>query len=228
MIEIADLRFRWQPAGPDIVDIEAFSLEAGQTCLLQGPSGSGKTSLLNLVGGITLPQSGQIRVVDRDVTAMRAATRDRFRADHIGFIFQLFNLLPYLDLIDNVTLPCRFSAERRRRAIATSKSPETEAARLLDHMGLDIERHGNKPVVQMSVGQQQRVAAARALIGAPELIIADEPTSAVDTETRDSLLALIFGEVKAKGSTLLFVSHDPGLEDRFDRTIDLAQINRAG
>jgi putative ABC transport system ATP-binding protein len=124
-------------------------------------------------------------------------------------------------------LPCRFSSLRRDKALQRSGHPRAEAARLLNHLGLDPARFAKRPVAELSVGQQQRVAAARALIGQPELIVADEPTSALDTELRGAFLELLFEEVAASTSTLVFVSHDPALQAYFDRTVDLPSLNRA-
>ncbi|MEM7057542.1 MAG: ABC transporter ATP-binding protein [Pseudomonadota bacterium] len=226
MITLANLRFRWQAAGPDILDIADFNVAAGKRVFLRGPSGSGKTTLLNLLGGVATPQTGKVQVMGTDLTGLSSANRDAFRADHIGFIFQLFNLVPYLGLIENVTLPCRFSRTRRNRA-TRSGTLEVEAERLLTQMHLDVPALRTRPVAELSVGQQQRVAAARALIGAPELIIADEPTSSIDADARDAFLDLLFTEVDAAKSTLLFVSHDAGLEPRFETTVHLPEINRA-
>ncbi|MES1162446.1 MAG: ATP-binding cassette domain-containing protein, partial [Rhizobacter sp.] len=145
-----------------------------------------------------------------------------FRADHVGYIFQQFNLLPYLSVIDNVLLPCRFSALRAQRAGVPHRAAES----LLARVGL-AQALWSRPAAQLSVGQQQRVAAARALIGTPELVIADEPTSALDAPLRDGFMDLLLGECRAAGSTLVFVSHDERLAARFDRRLSLPEINRA-
>ena len=173
-----------------------------------------------------LPEVGQIGILGKEITALSASKRDSFRADNIGFIFQQFNLVPYLGLIENVTLPCRFSASRRENATA-SGSLDAEARRLLDAMQLDVQTLSQRPVATLSVGQQQRVAAARALIGAPDLIVADEPTSSIDTDARSAFLRLLFAEIGRTGATLVFVSHDSGLAGQFDRTIELGDVNRA-
>jgi putative ABC transport system ATP-binding protein len=165
-------------------------------------------------------------VLGVDLARRRGAARDHFRADHIGFIFQLFNLLPYLDVRANVTLPCRFSATRRQRAAAASGSVEHEAERLLAHLGLADPTLVERSVTELSIGQQQRVAAARALIGAPELVIADEPTSALDADARRAFLELLLAESDAAGSTVVFVSHDAALAPMFSRRIELTEINR--
>jgi putative ABC transport system ATP-binding protein len=144
----------------------------------------------------------------------------------VGYIFQQFNLLPYLSVIDNVLLPCRFSALRRDRATQATASPVIAAQQLLRQVGLH-EALWKRPAAQLSVGQQQRVAAARALIGRPEVVIADEPTSALDAALRDGFMDLLLGECRAAGSSLVFVSHDERLASRFDAQLSLADINRA-
>lgn len=227
LIELNDVRFRWQPRSTDVLHIDDFTVYAGERVFIQGASGSGKTTLLSLIGGVIAPQQGSISILDTQLNALRGTQRDSFRADHIGFIFQMFNLIPYLSLADNVILPCRFSATRRQQALARSKALEHEANRLLQHLALDVDELARRPVIELSVGQQQRVAAARALIGSPALVIADEPTSALDHDVRTAFLDLLFKEIEAVGATLLFVSHDTSLQAKFDRTVALASINRA-
>lgn len=225
MIEIDDISFRWRPTDAPVIDIGALSVGKGERVFIEGPSGSGKTTLLNLLGGVVLPERGTIRIAGSDITSLSGAQRDRFRADHIGFIFQMFNLIPYLSVIDNVTLPCKFSHKRAQSALASSTTLEDEARRLLAHMRLDAGALGERPAVELSTGQQQRIAVARSLIGAPDVVIADEPTSALDTDARQSFMALLFEEVRASGATLLFVSHDRQLQQGFDRTLKLAEVN---
>lgn len=225
-IELGDLRFRWSGLSSAVLDIPSLSIARGQHIFLRGPSGSGKTTLLNLLGGVMLPEAGKISILGTEITALSASGRDAFRANNIGFIFQQFNLVPYLGLIENVMLPCRFSKARRDKAMAEG-SLESAARRLLAAMQLDVDVLASRPVATLSVGQQQRVAAARALIGAPELIVADEPTSSIDLDSRTAFLHLLFAEISRSGATLIFVSHDSGLAGQFDRTIELGQINRA-
>lgn len=227
VVAIHDMTFRWRIDGPDILEIQELTVSRGERVFVKGASGSGKSTLLSLLGGVNVPQRGQVRVQGRNLHTMGAAKRDRFRADHVGFLFQIFNLLPYLSPLENVVLPCRFS--RRRREIATRRggSPEAEARRILAHLDLTEERLLSHSSMELSVGQQQRVAAARALIGAPELLIADEPTSALDWDRRKTFLELLEQECRDQGSTLVFVSHDATLEPLFDRTVDLHGINRA-
>jgi putative ABC transport system ATP-binding protein len=225
VVLIDQLRFAW-PRQPLLLDIEALRLEAGERLFLEGPSGTGKSTLLGLLGGVLVPQSGRLQILGEDLARLRAARRDRFRADHVGFIFQQFNLVPYLGLVENVTLGCRFSPRRRER-LGDAAAIAAEAERLLKALGLDLVELRHRPVTELSVGQQQRVAAARALIGAPELVIADEPTSALDARTRGAFIELLFAEVERAGSALVFVSHDPALAALFPRSLQLTTINRA-
>ncbi len=223
VIEIENIAFAWKH-GPQVLDVPAFRVEAGERVFLRGPSGSGKSTLLGLIAGVLAPQSGTIRVLGEDMSALSPSRRDRLRADHVGVIFQMFNLVPYLSVTGNVLLPLRFSPARRK---AAGNDAEGEARRLLARLGLDDEALLSRRVSDLSVGQQQRVAAARALIGAPRLIIADEPTSALDADARDRFIALLSEEVTRTGASLLFVSHDASLAPLFTRAVDLAAINRA-
>ena len=232
MIELSGLRFRWRRSEPLVIDIDSLAVGGGERVFIKGPSGSGKTTLLNLLAGVARPEAGTVTVAGTALSALSGAARDAFRADQIGFVFQLFNLVPYLSLIDNVLLPCSFSALRRERcreraADLTAPNLSAEAERLLAHMELDVAALARRPVAELSVGQQQRVAVARALIGAPALIIADEPTSALDTDSRAAFLDLLFGEVAAVGATLVYVSHDASIEGSFDRSLDLTVLNKA-
>jgi putative ABC transport system ATP-binding protein len=227
VVALRDLRFGWRPGGPDVLALARLDVAPGERLFIEGPSGSGKSTLLGLLAGVTRPRQGEVRVLGARLDRLDGAARDHFRAHHIGYIFQLFNLLPYLSIIDNVTLPCRFSTRRRERALARSMSLAAEARRLLAHLDLAEPALLASRVTELSVGQQQRVAAARALIGAPELLIADEPTSSLDADRRQAFVRLLFEECAAAGSTLIFVSHDAGLEPMFDRTLRLAEVNVA-
>lgn len=225
VLSLTDLQFAW-PQQPLLLDIPLFELQRGERLFLKGPSGSGKTTLLGLLGGIQLPQQGQLTLHGSVLNTLKPAARDHFRADHIGYIFQQFNLLPFLDVLGNVLLPCRFSQRRAARASQRHGALENAAAHLLNHLGLPSELHTRRADA-LSIGQQQRVAAARALIGSPELIIADEPTSALDYDSREAFIRLLFNECEAAGASLMFVSHDQSLAPLFDRVVDLHQLNRA-
>ena len=220
LLLIDTLRYTWPGDSRPVLDIEHMQLGEGEKVFLYGPSGSGKSTLLAAIGGLIRPDSGRLMFRGEDLSALSGARRDRFRAEHLGVIFQQFNLLPWLDVRANVMLPCRFSAARARRA----GDVRAAAEQLLQ--GMDLERSlWARRADQLSVGQQQRVAAARALIGRPALILADEPTSALDSDRRQTFLDLLFAQIEAAESTLLFVSHDRELARRFDRSIDLTTIN---
>ena len=227
IIAISDLEFRWQANSPPVLLIDRLEVRHGERLFIKGPSGSGKSTLLSLLGGVTTPQRGSVEVLGQSLNAISSAKRDHFRADHIGFVFQMFNLLPYLSTVENITLPCRFSDTRRNRVLQRGQDLESEARRLLSHLDLADEQLLTRRVTELSVGQQQRVAVARALMGAPEILIADEPTSALDWDRREAFLSLLEKECAEQDITLLFVSHDPSLEPLFDRTIGLAELNRA-
>jgi len=220
VVSIRDLRFRWPRAAADCVAIESLDVAAGEAVFLYGPSGCGKSTLLGLLAGVLVPQAGRVSVLGQEWAQLSGARRDARRADHVGYIFQQFNLLPYLSVLDNVLLPCRFSAARAKRA------PAGAAQALLARVGL-AEALWARPAAELSVGQQQRVAAARALIGMPALVIADEPTSALDAALRDGFMDLLLGATRAAGSTLVFVSHDERLAARFDSRLSLPDINTA-
>ncbi|MCA0240512.1 MAG: ATP-binding cassette domain-containing protein [Proteobacteria bacterium] len=222
MIDVQDLRFAWHRAGPEVLRIPALHIAAGEAVFVHGPSGCGKSTLLGLLAGVLLPTAGDVALLGQSWAGLSGAARDRLRADHVGYLFQQFNLLPYLSVLDNVRLPCRFSARRAQRAgDVTARAQELLAAMALpaDHWGRRADA--------LSVGQQQRVAAARALIGAPELVIADEPTSALDAALRDGFMALLLRHCAAAGSTLVFVSHDERLAAPFARRISLPELNLA-
>jgi len=226
VVELRDLTFTWPGAAAPALCIDALDIGAGEKLFIEGPSGSGKTTLLSLLGAVLTPGAGTLRLLARDLAGLSQAARDRLRADHIGFIFQMFNLIPYLSMIDNVLLPCHFSSRRRGRVLARASGPAEEALRLTGRLGLG-EADTRRPVTALSVGQQQRVAAARALIGAPEMVVADEPTSALDADAREDFLALLFEQCQQAGATLVFVSHDRSLGRLFDRRLYLPDINRA-
>lgn len=221
-VQLQGLRFGYR-RGPLVLDIAELNVPHGERVFLHGPSGSGKTTLLGIIAGVLLPGAGTVRVLGHDLSRLSQGERDALRGEQLGYLFQLFNLLPWLSVVDNVTLPVELHPVRRRRLAA---APREAARELLER--LDLGGFLDTPVSDLSVGQQQRVAAARALIGSPSLIIADEPTSSLDADRRDAFLQLLFAECKRAGSTLLFVSHDLSLGSAFDRRLSLPELNRAG
>ena len=226
VLSISNVEFGWRET-TTLLSIDAFEIKRGESVFLKGPSGSGKSTLLGLIGGVLRPRSGEILVEGQSIANASSAMRDRMRANHLGIIFQQFNLLPYLSVLANITLPCRFSQQRNQMSCERFRSPNDEARHLVSELGLPEEVLG-APVSELSVGQQQRVAVARALIGAPSLIIADEPTSALDSENRDRFIEVLDAQRRACKSSLLFVSHDRSLAEHFDRQLDLRSLNRVG
>ena len=222
VVSLSDISFSWSENQDPTLRFCSLDIFQGEHVFIKGPSGSGKSTLLGLLTGILTPQQGKVSLLNTNVTHLKQSQRDQFRADHIGYIFQQFNLLPYLSVAENVELPCHFSVFRKGKS---STSLREQSTHLLNRLHLN-EALLTKPVIELSIGQQQRVAAARALIGQPELIIADEPTSALDVDNRTAFIKLLMEEAENAQSTLIFVSHDPSLEALFDRSIDLNQLNQ--
>ncbi len=222
MLELRDLHYAWPGAAADCLVIDRLDIAAGRTVFMHGPSGCGKSTLLGLMAGVLVARRGSVSLLGQDWARLRGGARDARRAAHVGVIFQQFNLLPYVSVLDNVLLPCRFSAARAQRCAG---GPAAAARALLERVALPPALWPRRADA-LSVGQQQRVAAARALIGRPALVIADEPTSALDAALRDDFMALLLGECRAGGSTLVFVSHDERLAPHFDERLSLPALNR--
>jgi putative ABC transport system ATP-binding protein len=200
-----------------VINIDQLDIESGERVFLYGPSGHGKSTLLNLTAGVLKANSGEVTVLGQDLTKLTQSKRDHLRGEKIGYIFQIFNLIPYLTVKENIVLPCLIN---KKRAL---EDYDKQAEELIDSLGL--REHINKKVTDLSIGQQQRVAAARALIGNPEMIIADEPTSALDEKNTREFMELLMSVWEKKKFTLIFVSHDERLKSYFSRTISLPEIN---
>jgi putative ABC transport system ATP-binding protein len=219
ILALKDVRFRWPGRSSFALSVPGFSVGAGETVLLLGESGSGKSTLLSLICGTVTADVGSVLVGGTDLAQLSGGRRDRYRAEQIGMIFQQFNLLPFGSVLDNILLPLRFAPNRRNRV----ENGRAEVASLCATLGLpDIS---SAKASNLSVGQQQRVAVARALIGQPPIVIADEPTSALDADSQLAFLDLLFDQVKVHGTTLLMVSHDPRLGERFDRVVRMDEIS---
>ena len=222
ILGLDDVQYRWPGRTSFGLHVPNLTLAPAETVLLLGESGSGKSTLLSLICGTIIAQSGVVSVAGNNIASLSAGKRDRFRAETIGLIFQQFNLLPFASVQDNILLPLQFAPMRRKRVTGLV----AEAERLCSALGLPSDimtvRAG-----ALSVGQQQRVAAARALIGTPQLIIADEPTSSLDAATQATFLQLLFAQSRAHDTTLLMVSHDARLSSQFDRVIQMADIAQA-
>jgi len=221
-IQLKDIRYTYPDTpGKLILNINNWKVAAGEQVFVHGPSGGGKSTLLNLLSGMLQADTGEVSVMGQRLDKISSRQRDRFRADHIGYIFQQFNLIPYLDAIDNIKLAHQFAKEN------TSSSLEDEIKSLLSSFYID-PADWQKPVAKLSIGQQQRIAIARAMVNKPELLIADEPTSSLDQNNRDNFMKELMAMVSEHNTTLLFVSHDMSLAKHFNRIDALADINIAG
>ena len=217
LIRAENLQFR-RPDGFEL-RVPEFSITSGEAVAILGPSGSGKSTLLDLIGGVLRPSAGRMEVFGLDAGDLSLRAFDRLRGDNVGLIFQEHNLLPFATVQQNVALGVQFSKVRRQRL--SDRSLSSEITRLLDAMDLTADGILQRPASSLSVGQRQRVAAARALLGNPPLIIADEPTSALDEGNQKRFMELLQDARRASGSALLFVTHDPRLVEDFDRLITL-------
>jgi putative ABC transport system ATP-binding protein len=225
-VSLSGVKFAYAGEKRTILDIPSFVVRRGERVFLSGQSGSGKSTLLSMIAGVLTPQEGSIAVDGVRLEGLSGAARDRFRADRIGYIFQRFNLVAYLSVIENALIPCNFSSLRRDRAKRTAKDIKSAAKALLER--LDLPRSiWHIKASRLSTGEQQRVAAARALIGAPAVLIADEPTSALDMDRRERFLELLLGACADQGSSLVFVSHDLSLSSSFDRAERFCDLNGA-
>ena len=219
IIKIDSVRFYWSKKSNFKIFVPNLEIKKGEKVLLLGESGSGKTTLLSLMCGFLNPISGDISINGNTINQLSSKTRDEYRADNIGIIFQQFNLLPYANVVDNVLLPLYFSKVRSSN-VSNKKEKVIELFKQL-RLPDDIAQFRAS---SLSMGQQQRVAVARALIGNPSLIIADEPTSSLDADAQKIFLNLMFEQISENNSTLLMVSHDKSLSNQFDRLIDINEI----
>jgi len=219
IICLDSLRFYWSKKSDFKIHVPKFIMEQGQKVLLLGASGSGKTTLLSLICGFLKPISGDIYLNNQRINDLNANKRDQYRSDNIGIIFQQFNLLPYAGVIDNIILPLYFSKIRANNV----KNQRETAFNICKSLRLP-DSIKDMQASKLSVGQQQRVAVARALIGKPSLIIADEPTSSLDNDAQKNFLELMFKQIQENSSSLLMVSHDTSLSSYFDRVIDINDI----
>ncbi|WP_158750693.1 ABC transporter ATP-binding protein [Acidobacterium sp. S8] len=220
-VYLQNVIFSYERNAP-LLQIDELLIDEGERVFLYGPSGSGKTTLLGLVAGVLHANKGEVRVLGKDLTRLSSSARDRHRGAEMGYIFQSFNLIPYLSVRENIALSCHVHAKRMKRI--TASTLDGEILRIASR--LDLDGFLNKPVTKLSTGQQQRVAIARAVIGAPRLVIADEPTSSLDRDRQESFLRLLIEVCNEARSTLIFVSHDSSLMSRFERHISVSEINQ--
>ena len=205
---------------PPLFSIDELTVLQGKHLFIQGPSGCGKSTLLSLLAGVQAVQSGVCQVLGQDLATLSAVQRDRLRGEHMGVIFQQFNLLSYLDVQANVLMPTRLFPSRAAASARSWGSPVEQAKALAQALGLG-EKMWRQPINQLSVGQQQRVAAVRALMGAPELVIADEPTSALDDARQLEFLDLLLQTAEKQNTSVIMVSHNERLAHRFDQVFEM-------
>ena len=212
-VSIAHLKFSY--GGLPILDVPEWTLAEGEQVAMTGPSGSGKTTLLNLVAGLLAAQNGSVEVCGRELSGLGEAARDKFRAANLAYIFQSFNLLPWLNAVDNVRLGASFSGIKAKRQ---------DALLALEEVGL-AKRAKHKPS-ELSAGERQRVAIARALVKSPRLILADEPTASLDRRNATEIARLLKELSLKHGAALLAVTHDETLANSFERRVDFLKLNR--
>ena len=217
-IDIANIRFSYPDSSDaNIVDIPSWHVDEHQHILVNGPSGCGKSTLLNLICGMLVPLEGEIKVLGNRIDRMATHQRDRFRAEHIGYVFQQFNLVPYLNAIENINLASYFSRKKL-------KNVASEITALLSELNIP-KSSWQTPCANLSIGQQQRIAIARALINRPEILIADEPTSSLDAQNRDNFMSVLISILEEQPTTLVMVSHDAHLAQFFDSVLTFDELN---
>ena len=224
-LHIENLKFGYRRTDGFQLDVPSLRVETGSTCLLLGPSGSGKSTFLSLLAGVMQADQGRIALAGRDFSSLSGSQMDRFRGTHIGFVYQTLNLIPWLSVSENIALGLAFAPERRARM---SKSVSLGEHDLMTRLDLDPASFADQPAGQLSLGQQQRVAAARALIGAPDLVLADEPSSALDDANTTVFFDLLMAGLDRTRQMLVVVSHDARLAPRFDRVINMQDLIRGG
>ncbi len=217
-ISITNLEFTWPGAEHPTLDVPKFDVACGESVFLRGASGSGKSTLLSLLAGILAAPADSVRILDTDLASLSARKRDRFRAEHIGIVFQQFNLIPFLTVGQNLKLAARFTGK-------SGQEVEKRSVELVEALQLHPDLL-QRPADQLSVGQQQRVAIARAFINSPEIILADEPTSALDADAKDHFVRLLLSIRESTGCAVVFASHDNSLADMFETKAALADINK--
>ncbi len=222
-LELRQIEFAWPNQAKPLFVIPELSLQQGQTLFIGGPSGSGKSSLLSLIAGIQLPRKGSCQVLGTSLKQLSASERDRFRGEHLGLIFQQFNLLPFLTVEENIELPSKLFASRLQKSTQLFGSLKRHIDTLCTELHLQPSLRRRQARL-LSVGEQQRVAAARALLGCPALIVADEPTSALDEDNKLDFLNLLLSTASAQNTSVVTVSHDMRIASNFDHVFQMPKM----
>lgn len=219
MISLQDVSFQYaeQKESGFQLKLSRFTVQKGEKSVLVGPSGCGKSTLLNIIAGELVVQAGSVEVLGKQLNSMSYEQRQNFRIQNIGFIFQDFPLVPYLNALENVLLPYRINP-----FLSLSKEAQERAEVLLKDVGLEDKNH--RFPKQLSQGERQRVAIARALVTAPSLILADEPTAGLDRVRSVSVMDLIDQMVEEKNLSLVVVTHDPLVEERYEQILDFGRL----
>lgn len=218
-IAVKDLVYRYRADLEPLIDIPDWQVPRGTQLFLRGESGVGKSTLIHLLAGLLEPTSGNVKINGFDLSSASVKNRDQFRANNLGLVYQQFNLIPYLSMLDNVLLAAHFAKTKNAETIELARS-------LLETMSLPQDLH-HRDARHLSIGQQQRVAICRAMINQPKLVMVDEPTSALDPKNRDRFMDLLFELLAEHNATLIFVSHDENLAARFNDVIELTTLNAA-
>ena len=216
ILQIEDLKF-WYTGKEFQLEISNLKINKGSKVAILGKSGSGKTTLAHLISGILKPQSGLIRFMGQDISDLSDGERRAYRIKNIGFIFQEFELIEYLSVLDNLILPYKLN-----KSLSLNEETINRAKAIAGR--IEIENKLHKYPNQLSGGERQRLATARALITSPALVIADEPTGNLDTQTANKVLNEIINQSSKSNSTLLMITHDPRLLESFDQVIDLNKL----
>lgn len=220
MIELSDIHFTY-PQSDFRLNIQKLQIARGNKTAVIGPSGFGKTTLLNLLAGILLPDSGDIKVAGKSLSQLSEKARRNFRIRNIGFVFQDFRLIPYLNILDNMLLPFRINSISKMDAYSRQS-----AIRLATDLGLEAKLK-NYPA-KLSHGERQRVAICRALVNSPPVILADEPTGNLDPENKEKIMEILFDYVRQQQATLITVTHDMHMLKGFEQTIDFTHVQNSG
>ena len=216
IIEIEKLKFSY-PGQEPTLQISNFRMQVGEKIFLAGPSGSGKTTFLELIAGLLDPNEGKLQVLSQNFAKLNSSLKDQIRKKEMSFMFQSFNLVPYLSVEENILLPFWLGFSDSR----TQAEVEESLAKLLSDLGIGELR--KKKATDLSVGQSQRVAAARAFLKKPKLLLADEPTSALDWDHRNAFLKTLFEIAREMETSIIFVSHDRSLQTLFDRVQEIGE-----
>ena len=220
LISIDNLKYSYSDGSSFGMNIKSFALKKGERLLIHGESGLGKSTLLNLISGTIQPHSGKINVLGKEISGMTGYSRDKIRGDHFGIVFQTFNLLPYISVEKNIIMGLVFSKRKKEKVDNIDNKIKT----LMEGLSLDYNKLKNRNSLELSIGQQQRVAVARALIGDPEIILADEPTSSLDSQNQKIFLDLLFKSLDKKEQGLVMVSHNKDILKNFTRVKNITDI----